>query len=324
MPYLNYFTDECFKIITDILLDDKPCWIARLGGSDCSVFELIYDIDQNYNINDAIWNEKINNMKKYNGYFYKKNQLENQLEILKRSADIYLNSIKNCDICTIGGVPEDIAISKYVENNLNYTFIEEMNLNDKILTHYTFIESIDPFLKSFKKWGENKKILIISPFEETIKFQIQNHRINNLINNYIFPNCEFKTYKIPITYNSDEISSKYFDKITQNYGNWIELAEDMIEEISLIDFDIAFISAGLYSMILGDKIKTKLHKKSLYIGGMLNVFFNFYGSRYDTSFFNNYMNLDYQIDVLDDFEDLLTNNNYKDSEGINAYFKNKK
>ena len=40
----------------------------------------------------------------------------------------------------------------------------------------------------------------------------------------------------------------------------------MFSEISSIDFDIAFISSGLYSMYLGDKIKTKLNKKSIYIG----------------------------------------------------------
>lgn len=34
----------------------------------------------------------------------------------------------------------------------------------------------------------------------------------------------------------------------------------MLNDISSIDFDIAFISAGFYSMYLGDKIKTELNK----------------------------------------------------------------
>lgn len=56
---------------------------------------------------------------------------------------------------------------------------------------------------------------------------------------------------------------------------------------------------------------------------MLNVFFNFYGSRYDTSFFNHFKNLKYEIDPLDDFGDLLNNNIHVVSEGLNAYFRNK-
>ena len=62
-------------------------------------------------------------------------------------------------------------------------------------------------------------------------------------------------------------------------------------------------------MFLGHKIKTELKKKSIYIGGMLNVLFNFYGSRYDTPFFRKFKNLQYEIDPLDDFGDLLSNNN---------------
>ena len=53
---------------------------------------------------------------------------------------------------------------------------------------------------------------------------------------------------------------------------------------------------------------------------MLNVFFNFYGSRFDTPFFNTFKNLKYEIDILDDFGDLLNNNTHKISEGLNAYF----
>ena len=49
----------------------------------------------------------------------------------------------------------------------------------------------------------------------------------------------------------------------------------MYDDISKIDFDIAFLSCGMYSIILGDLIKNKLKKKAIYIGGMLNVIFNF-------------------------------------------------
>ena len=87
------------------------------------------------------------------------------------------------------------------------------------------------------------------------------------------------------------------------------MCNNIINDISKIDFDIAFLSCGMYAVLLGDLIKTKLNKKAIYIGGMLNVIFNFYGKRYDTTFFDQFINKEYQIKVLDDFSDLSNNSN---------------
>lgn len=163
------------------------------------------DFDNNDNFKN-----RLENIRKYNGFFDK----NDSSLIIKESANIYLESINNSDLITLSGLPEDEAINQLYNNNLNTKFIKEMNLYDKSVSYYSFIESVEPFLKSFKIWGEGKKILIISPFEDTIKFQTNENRLNNLINNFEFPNCEFKTYKIPITYNSSDYQSNYFNKVT--------------------------------------------------------------------------------------------------------------
>ena len=93
----------------------------------------------------------------------------------------------------------------------------------------------------------------------------------------------------------------------------------MCDEISTLDFDIALISAGSYAMYLGDYICTTMKKQSIYIGGVLNVLFNIYGKRYDTPFYNNIMNLPYQIKNTLDINTISGGKNLQ-NEALLAYF----
>lgn len=43
MPYFDFKTDEFFNIFTNLLKDDNPCWISRLGGSDFEIYNHIYE-----------------------------------------------------------------------------------------------------------------------------------------------------------------------------------------------------------------------------------------------------------------------------------------
>ena len=76
-------------------------------------------------------------------------------------------------------------------------------------------------------------------------------------------------------------------------------------------------------MNFGNFIKQQ-GKKAIYIGGMLNVLFNIYGSRYDTFFFNSFVNKEYQVDVMDDFNDLINNKSlFVKNEVLGAYMRMK-
>jgi hypothetical protein len=78
-------------------------------------------------------------------------------------------------------------------------------------------------------------------------------------------------------------------------------------------------------MYLGSFIKNQLGKKAIYLGGILNVYFRIYGVRYDTPLFNNFLNLDYQIEPFENKEILSINGGRNiRSKGLNAYFGKKK
>ena len=93
----------------------------------------------------------------------------------------------------------------------------------------------------------------------------------------------------------------------------------MFNEIKNIDFDIALLSCGSYAMYFGKHIKEKLNKKSIYIGGILNVLFNIYGKRYDTAYFNSIVNLEYRIEAFESKKYPIKNTTFA-GEAFNAYF----
>ena len=83
----------------------------------------------------------------------------------------------------------------------------------------------------------NKKILIVSSSNETIKHQQE--RLN------IFKNCELIYFTPPQTYLPNN----------QRNENWFEDFEKMKNEIKKIDFDICIISCGAYGYPLASYIK---------------------------------------------------------------------
>ena len=115
---------------------------------------------------------------------------------------------------------------------------------------------------------QNKRILLISPFQETLQEQIP---IRKCIydNVDLFPNCEFITLKPPQT-QADQRSSEFaveFDKFKSN-----------VDEL-LDDFDIALVSCGGYANPICSHIYSK-GKSAIYVGGVLQMYFGILGNRW--------------------------------------------
>jgi len=221
---------------------------------------------------------------------------------------------KNSDDCSY------TQFDVYFQKNEPDKFLNYV-LDEKTIINYSFIEAIKPFLKSFTDWGKNKKILIISPLSKSIEHQFKNK--NKLYVDYVFPDFELLTYNSTITYNSTD-DTKNSLKITTN--NWFEECQKMANDINKIDFDIAFLSCASYGMFLGNYIKNTMNKKALYLGGILNMYFNIYGGRYEEDYYiRSGLNLNHQIDPIENDEiQNIHGGKDKSSEALNAYFGKKK
>ena len=67
------------------------------------------------------------------------------------------------------------------------------------------------------------------------------------------------------------------------FSSWFDALDKMEKDISKIKFDVALIGCGAYGMPLAAFIKLKLHKKSIHIGGTLQLLFGIKGKRWDSS-----------------------------------------
>ena len=314
--HYNFIKSQDDKLISEFVFNninsDSGWFLNRLGGSD---FDAVFEyFKAGKNINNYDVPRWMSQTRELNGYFDKSTSEETQrrnfIEYLERmhscymSSDAYMNAVH------------------MIQNNFNTKCKNDFNKSlcrDRPLIHYYYIESIYPFLRDFKVWGEGKKILIVSPFSESIKYQTKPDRINNLINNYTFPNFTLVTYDTPITYNAD-ITDLRPDVDT---NNWIEQCRKMEEEISQLDFDTALLACASYATCLGSFISNEMGKKAIYIGGPLNVMFNIEGKRYNNHSYNIINNLSYRIVAFEKerYQNLGVKGGRKyDNEAFNAYF----
>ncbi len=312
----RYDSEEVSEFFTKTMMSDIPLFFGRVGGSD---YDAIGEYYHNKNIlDDPVWYDtQYMRLKRFNGFFDFENKKETFKEYLEQMIKFY-KSTDHVSYCN-DNIIKQFDSMKFTEANADFL---QYILDGKTAIHYDFLQKITPFVSSFKNWGENKKILIVSPLSKSLEHQYKN--IDKLYHNYKFPNFKLSTYNTKITYSNGN-DTKEDLRLTTN--NWHEEAERMAREISTMDFDIAFLSCASYSMYLGDFIKNKMNKKAVYIGGCLNVMFNIYGGRYgaDTIWENIYkeagLNLKYQIDPLENAElNHIKSGRGKRSESLNAYF----
>ena len=270
-------------------VNNNPVFVSRIGGSD---YNAVYQYQLHKNGKNSEYNfDLFNNIcSNYNGYFEKETNKEIRHQNFIKYLDLLYEIYKKQIITTVMG-----DIYNYDTNTFfsNLKIFNQNTLYNRKLITYGFFEHISPLLENFETLTKNKKVLFISPFSKSIKYQYE--RKDKLINNFVLPDFHLLTYNTPITYNNQDDNI-----ITIPTNNWFEQCELMANEISKIDFDIAFLSCGSYALYLGDFIAEKLSKTSFYLGGILNVIFNIAGSRYNNcEFYRNFMNMSNQIEAFD-------------------------
>ena len=145
---------------------------------------------------------------------------------------------------------------------------------------------LEPFYlcsKNVKPWShylKGKKILIISPFVDSIRRQNEaNFQIFSDGKRIFLEDQEFVYYK---AYNTSAGNHLHKD--------WAETFEIMCREVSKLDFDIALLGCGGYGLPLCRYIKSHMNKSVIYIGGGLQMIFGVMGKRWETT--------DYWKDVI--------------------------
>ena len=122
---------------------------------------------------------------------------------------------------------------------------------------------------------EGKTVLVINPFEASIKSQYSKHLAGDLLfrDASVLPNFELKIVKPPVT----------IAEAKPPHGSWSETLLDLQRQIdAAMPFDVALLSCGSYGVPLVGYIVRTHNVPAFYIGGSLQLMFGIRGTRWDT------------------------------------------
>ncbi|MBC7535650.1 MAG: hypothetical protein H7258_08160, partial [Ferruginibacter sp.] len=168
----------------------------------------------------------------------------------------YLEFIKNIDVLGVWRVGEENVADLFNEH------IQLINL--PAIEPYYFATPWSSALKG-------KKVLVISPFTESIKKQYEKRTLL-FANKEMLPDFELLTITAVQTVAEN----------TEGFTDWFEALESMYAQIAKMEFDVAIIGAGAYGMPLANFIKMKMGKIAIHMGGATQLLFGIKGKRWDS------------------------------------------
>lgn len=234
-------------LIAQRLKSEDPFLAARIGSSELSVV-LNY---LHFASRRIIWSEYLRDeIWRQSGVFPPDDKT------LKKFSEIYLEAIAEVDIMGVwNNDGEEMVIKK---------FCPKASLIP--------LESIEPYFfeEPWSRYLIDKKVLVIHPFEESIKYQYENNREHLFANSKVLPAFKLITLKA--------IQTQVFN--SSSFESWFDVFEKMKKEIIKADFDVAIIGAGAYGLPLGAYIK-KLGKKAVHMGGATQILFGIKGKRWE-------------------------------------------
>lgn len=239
--------DEANHYIFEMLESGNPFLAARFG--DAELRTLIYTLENDMGLRKG-YPEYIKNVMHLNAGFFPTDD-----ENLLRFGRLLWEASKSVDVFGVWfNLLEDYVIQK---TNCNAELVELIGL--------------EPY-RSKKPWSkalENKKVLVVHPFDESIQHQ---YTVRDKIfqNRNVLPDFELLTYKAIQTNAGGSCE----------YATWFEALDHMFEEIKQLDFDVAIVGCGAYGLPLAAKIKA-LNKQVIHLAGATQVMFGIRGARWD-------------------------------------------
>lgn len=240
--------------VKELLEGDKPIMIARFGATELTAME-------GYRCNISVRNIKRFLNKEINHIGYT-NYIANNMWVLSGFFPSTTTTLDKFSRMMIDIIPNvDLLGSWREEENL---FQEELRQAIKVplpdLEPYYFDE---PWTTAL----EGKKVLVIHPFEDTIRAQYK-HYDKLFENKKLTPKFELFTIKA--------VQSVAGNKPEQ-FNDWFEALNWMKKEVDKLDFDIAIIGCGAYGFPLAAYVK-QIGKKAIHLGGAVQYLFGIQSS----------------------------------------------
>ena len=237
---------HCSSIIKNELEKDKPSMIARFGSTEIKAILYPY---LPWPFRFYLKNRIFSNMEILSGFF------PSNEESIRAFSKLMIADMKLLDILGSWRIEEGL-LKKYFPAAIRLQLSE-----------------LEPYLQK-DPWSEvleNKKILVIHPFNATIESQYNINREFLFADKRVLP--KFKSLE----------TIKAVQTIASNdsvFKDWFEALDFMKKDIDSKDFDIAIIGCGAYGFSLAAHVK-RIGKKAIHIGGPTQMLFGIKGKRWE-------------------------------------------
>lgn len=261
-PVLRYYAGkkvlsrrDTNEMISQMILNGTPFMIARFGATELHAITHYLDMKINgeTEAKKEEFKSKISSLQNNAGFF------PGSFEMVEHFITTYIDAAKECDMLAMWHL--------YMEEYMINTYMS----NSKI----THLLRLEPWLTT-NPWSKalaGKKVLIIHPFEDTIRSQYAK-REKIFADPNVLPEFELLTLKAVQTVagNSDS-----------RFDTWFDALQYMTDKALEMDFDIAIIGCGAYGMPLAANLK-RAGKQAIHLGGATQLMFGIKGKRWEKNY----------------------------------------
>jgi len=236
--------EEGSAIIREKLKTDEPFMAARIGFNEMSMMKA-YDFSRKEKFENVM-----TNMCDVAGFFPK------DYDLGYRFLTLMEDSLREVDLLAVMNTP----FEEY--------YVRRDTPKDSKVTSFSVME----FWELAESWTtalKGKKVLVVHPFEESIKRQYPKRKKLFGEKNYL-PDFQLITYKAVQTAGGET---------DERFANWFEALEFMEKEIAELDFDVAVLGCGAYGFPFSAFIK-KMGKQVIHMGGVSQILFGIKGNRW--------------------------------------------
>ncbi len=232
--------------IVKLLESPDPCMIARYGSSELGIVK--WRIAQKLGVTKEFNEGNMHCITNNAGFFPKDQALVSQF------GDLMIDSSRQLDLLGVFYWPMEEYVIKH-------------HAPQSALVR---ARGLEPWYVDvpWTRVLQGKKVLVIHPFEETIKTQYEKRKFLFPETN-ILPELELKTLKAVQTIAGEK---------DPRFETWFDALEYMHTEAMKIDFDVAIIGCGAYGFPLAAKIKQS-GKKAIHMGGATQYLFGIKSKR---------------------------------------------
>lgn len=233
--------------VKELLQVGNPCMITRFGSTELSAVYQYYLEGSKKNMQWSAFHKQ--GLNKDSGFFPSTD------EMITKFCSTFIKHVKNTDLLGVWfREGEETMVTKFLPN-----------------AYLTPLRGLEPyyFQNPWSSILENKKVLVIHPFANSIKYQYLNSR-EKLFTNNVLPHFPLEVIEAVQSLGTSKTK----------FSSWFEAFDFMCDAIQKKDFEIAIIGAGAYGLPLASFVKD-LGKKAVHLGGATQLLFGIKGKRWD-------------------------------------------